>query len=379
VTNSERPSSVRRRPLSLAAIAWASAAVAAVVLLALAVLVWPLSLVRPISVTEQLDALKTVLAIGAGAAGVATLLLAGRRQVHLEENAAVAEADARERRITELYVKAVDQLGADKAPVRLGGMHALERLAQDNPEHRQTVVDVLCAYLRMPFALDLTPTADGRARGFAPRIIDLPGTDAERQELEVRLSAQAIILWHLKAQGNAGSTRLPSYWPGMSLNLTSAVLVDFEFQRCQAAAVRFAGARFVGLARFYGCVIEGDAEFDAATFSDNAWFRRAEFRGPAWFGGTEFRGRVNFGEAQFRKSASFGGGAWLGGCRFADVVEFETAVFAEGVELDGARVFAGGESLDHCTWPAGWAVGPMDPNDADSAEWKIVVRDSSEP
>jgi hypothetical protein len=30
---------------------------------------------------------------------------------------------------------------------------ALERLAQDNPGHRQTIVNVVCAYLRMPFAL----------------------------------------------------------------------------------------------------------------------------------------------------------------------------------------------------------------------------------
>ena len=41
--------------------------------------------------------------------------------------------DATERRVTELYTKAADQLGSDKAPVRLAGLYALERLAQDNP------------------------------------------------------------------------------------------------------------------------------------------------------------------------------------------------------------------------------------------------------
>jgi len=62
------------------------------------------------------------------------------------------ERDAIEWRITDLYGKAVDQLGSDKAPVQLGGLYALERLAQDNPSHRKTVVDVICAYLRMPYA-----------------------------------------------------------------------------------------------------------------------------------------------------------------------------------------------------------------------------------
>jgi len=37
--------------------------------------------------------------------------------------------DATERRITELYTKAADQLGSEKAPVRLAGLQALQRLA----------------------------------------------------------------------------------------------------------------------------------------------------------------------------------------------------------------------------------------------------------
>lgn len=48
--------------------------------------------------------------------------------------------------VTDAYTKAVEQLGHAKAPVRLGALHSLERLAQDNPSRRQTVVDVLCAY-----------------------------------------------------------------------------------------------------------------------------------------------------------------------------------------------------------------------------------------
>jgi hypothetical protein len=68
--------------------------------------------------------------------------------------------------VTETYAKAVEQLGHDEAPVRLGAMYSLERLAQDNPPRRQTIVDVLCAYLRMPYTpptLGVTepPTAQG--------------------------------------------------------------------------------------------------------------------------------------------------------------------------------------------------------------------------
>ena len=106
----------------------------------------------------QLDAIRTASAITVAAGGAAALLLAARRQrsteqtlEHQRDVAQATERDAAEQRITELYTRAVDQLGAEKAPVRLGGLHALERLAQTNPPQRQTIVDVICAYLRMPY------------------------------------------------------------------------------------------------------------------------------------------------------------------------------------------------------------------------------------
>jgi hypothetical protein len=78
------------------------------------------------------------------------LLLTARRQCYTELALVHTDRDATERRITELYTKAADQLGSDQAPVRLAGLYALERLAHSTVEHRQTIVDVICAYLRMP-------------------------------------------------------------------------------------------------------------------------------------------------------------------------------------------------------------------------------------
>ena len=66
----------------------------------------------------------------------------------------------------ELYAKAVEQLGHEKAPVRLGALYSLERLAQDKPERRQTIVNVICAYLRMPFPLTVPASkAESAAAG----------------------------------------------------------------------------------------------------------------------------------------------------------------------------------------------------------------------
>jgi hypothetical protein len=133
---------------------------------------------------NQLDAIRTAGTIVVGSGGAAALLLAARRQRSTEialkqkdrDQVDIARAyalqkrvaedarqDAVERRITELYTKAADQLGSDKAPVRLAGLDALERLAQDNESQRQTIVNVLCAYLRMPYDARLTavPSSSG--------------------------------------------------------------------------------------------------------------------------------------------------------------------------------------------------------------------------
>jgi hypothetical protein len=50
--------------------------------------------------------------------------------------------------ITDRYTKAIDQLGATKLDIRLGGIYALERLATDSPRDDRTVYDVLAAFVR---------------------------------------------------------------------------------------------------------------------------------------------------------------------------------------------------------------------------------------
>src|SRR5205814_1143308 len=93
----------------------------------------------------RLDRIKTGLTVAAGLAAGATLLMTLRRQTLSERAQRFAETDALEQRTTALYVAAAEQLGSDKAAVRLAGLYALERLGQDDPKLRQTVFDVWCA------------------------------------------------------------------------------------------------------------------------------------------------------------------------------------------------------------------------------------------
>jgi uncharacterized protein YjbI with pentapeptide repeats len=49
---------------------------------------------------------------------------------------------------TDLYTRAVEQLGHDRRGVRLGGIYALERIARDADNYYQQIIDVLSAYVR---------------------------------------------------------------------------------------------------------------------------------------------------------------------------------------------------------------------------------------
>jgi len=173
-----------------------------------------------------------------------------------------------EQRITELYTRAVDQLGNGQAPVRLGGLHALERLAQNNPVQRQTIVDVICAYLRMPYALpdDKPPGEDAPAEAHTRY-------EQRRQELQVRLTAQRILAAHLWPDA------VGTFWPDIDLDLTEAQLHRLDLTNCHIRNAQFDGAQFSGDAGFNNAKFSRKAGFDGAQFSGSATFNKAQFSG----------------------------------------------------------------------------------------------------
>ena len=361
---------------------WMLAAVAAVVITAFVVTTWLLTIASHAKPgTEQansrLDAVRTGLAAGAGAGAAVGLMLAFRRQHHQEIATVLTDRDATERRITELYTKAVEQLGSDKAPVRLGGLYALERLAQDNPEHRQTIINVICAYLRMPFS----PTAPaGKPEPGAAN--DREGErdteseartdgidDAWQQERQVRLTAQRILGDHLRDDRpkDRRSTDPPGlrFWPDIRLDLAGATLIDFNLENGVMAAANFRGATFNGRAWFREATFSDRAGFVEATFLDDAIFPEATFSGDAVFieatfnGGTGFFGAIFSGEAWFHE-ATFNGGVTFDEATFNGGVTFDEATFNGGedsLSFNESRVLSPSPDPPHA-WPTGWRLGP---------------------
>ncbi|MFF3865065.1 pentapeptide repeat-containing protein [Micromonospora sp. NPDC001898] len=315
----------------------------------------------------QIESIKYGLGVAASGGAVAALLLAVRRQRLSESMHQLAiqtqvhtEADAAERRVTELYTKAVEQLGSPDAAVRLGGMYALERVAQTNIGQRQTVVNVLCAYLRMPYSPpDTLPPAT-------------PADEAKeaKEELEVRVGAQEILTKHLEIPGRTEPIRpedLPGpshespFWPHLSINLAGAKLRNFRIL-----------AGYVETANFSGATFFGETSFNFTYFRSTSWWHDANFEGSAHFDGADFfvvrfDGKTVFNKTASFSNANFRGVAWFDRVKFRGEVDFEQATFRRrefgSPRMRSARALANpdGHALQQ-VWPDGWHLKDPEQN-----------------
>jgi hypothetical protein len=299
--------------------------------------------------------------------------VAETNRVHAERVAEHNREDAAARRVTDLYTKAVEQLGSDKAAVRHGGLYALERVAQDNPAQRQTVINVICAYLRSPFAPPTEQSAarrtglsagarQGRAAATTRRIHLTPpraavASEQLRQEREVRLTAQRILTAHLRphTDDTTGLPTTPQYWAeDYDLDLTGAALIDFHASHLTVRHATFTDARFTGSALFRRASFTGDARFDGATFTSDAGFHGTTFTGSALFRGASFTGDARFDGATFTGYAGFRGVSFTGDARFSEATftghaRFSRASFTSDAGFNGAT-FARDAQFDETTF-----------------------------
>src|SRR6266511_4073490 len=135
---------------------WPLAGLAAVMVVLACVLVIPQWLVRwelgaqarTLAAAERAKATNDVRAtLLQGVGGVVILLGAyytyrqlqtGREQLQI----------AQQGQVTERFTRAIDQLGHAELDVRLGGIYALERIANDSPDDRTAIAEVLTAFVR---------------------------------------------------------------------------------------------------------------------------------------------------------------------------------------------------------------------------------------
>ncbi len=180
----------------------------------------------------------------------------------------------------ERFMRSVELLGNEADQVRVGALHALAWLADSTPRYKQTVLDVLCAYLRRPFIHpSYTMRADDPDQATAEDSLE---ADQERQ---VRLTAQRLIT-DLLPWGQDPDLR------AYHLDLTGASLEYFRLGGRRIGRLTARRTRFYGITRLSEMRASKPALFTGATFLGRVELQEARFEGGISFHETTFNGEV---------------------------------------------------------------------------------------
>jgi hypothetical protein len=263
----------------------------------------------------------------------------------------------RERVADERFARAVELLGHEADQVRVGAVHALAGLARSRSSYVQTVLDVICSYLRRPF--DHPDYVQNRT-GERPRWEPAAERDADR-ERQVRLAAQRVIS-ELLLDHQEGD-RLPD------LDLTGALLDYIDLSGTAIGQLVLRDAQLHGTTRLSTTEVNGEAWFTRAVSYGRLECNNVVFRGRSNFPHLIAHDRVSFEGAHFQHgavflSSEFYGPVTLAGSTFDKSVDLRRTVFRSDLDLRcqlprPVRPGTGGMTVDpgcDVRLPDGWMV-----------------------
>ena len=265
-------------------------------------------------------------------------------------------ADRRER-----YTKAVEQLGDEKAPIRMGGVYTLVGLVnewledesiekyEDRLKEGQVIINNLCAYIRSPFTLTShynelsNPTPKGIYKDKKEKFYaDKATLDSET---DVRLGIIKEI--HDRIQGPDKNT--PGAWSDFEYDFSGSTFfypIDLT-NSYYAKPINFTGSTYEGGADFTRSTYEGWADFTDSTYEGGANFTDSTYQGGAYFSRSTYQSWADFnrstyeGWADFNRStyegwADFNRSTYKGWANFTDSTYEGRADFTDSTYQGGA-------------------------------------------
>ena len=248
------------------------------------------------------------------------------------------KAERRER-----YTKAVEQLGDEKAPIRMGGVYTLVGLVDEWLEEKslsdderfkegQVIINNLCAYIRSPFTLAShydelsqdSPTPEGIYKDKKEEFyIDKAILDSEA---DVRLSIIKEI--HDRIQGPDKNT--PGAWSDFEYDFSGSTFfypIDLT-NSYYAKPINFSDSIYQSRADFSGSTYRDEAYFGGSTYQGGADFGGSTYKDVADFGGSTYQGRADFSRSTYQW-ASFIGSTYQGWAYFSDSTYKSWAYFTD--------------------------------------------------
>ena len=252
-----------------------------------------------------------------------------KQQEQFEANAFKdRKAERRER-----YTKAVEQLGDEKAPVRMGGVYTLVGLVdewleeesirkyEDRLKEGQVIINNLCAYIRSPFTLAShydelmqdTPDAEGV---YQDKVQEFYADKATLDsETDVRLSIIKEI--HARIQGPDKNT--PGAWSDFEYDFSGSTFfypIDLT-NSYYAKPINFTGSTYQGWADFTDSTYKALAYFGGSTYQAWAYFSRSTYQDVADFSRSTYQGWAYFSRSTYQDVAPFGGSTYQGWADFS--------------------------------------------------------------
>ena len=284
------------------------------------------------------------------------------KQKNDREHLRQVRADRRER-----YTKAVEQLGDEKAPIRMGGVYTLVGLIdewledesiekyEDRLKEGQVIINNLCAYIRSPFTLashydELKQDTPGAEGVYQDKVQEFYADKATLDsEADVRLSIIKEI--HDRIQGPDKNT--PGAWSDFEYDFSGSTFfypidltnsyyakpINFSDSTYQGGAY-FTGSTYWGRADFGGSIYQSRADFGDSTYHGRADFSDSTYWGRADFGDSIYQSRAYFSDSTYQEEADFTGSTYQGRADFGGSI-YQSRAYFGGSTYRGRAYFGG--------------------------------------
>ncbi len=150
------------------------------------------------------------------------------------------------RLITERFSKAVEQLGSDKIEVRLGGIYALERIAQDSRRDHWTIMEVLTAFVRDKSPLEAPKPSVPKT--FVAAALEVPASGVKFTPVTKDVQAALTVIGRRRYKYDSEGKRLDLSRSNLSGSyLRGANLSEADLRGANLRGANLRGAKFKGV------------------------------------------------------------------------------------------------------------------------------------
>ena len=274
------------------------------------------------------------------------------------------KAERRER-----YTKAVEQLGDEKAPVRMGGVYTLvglvdEWLEEENLSESerlkegQVIINNLCAYIRSPFTLaarydelsEDSSTSDGVYKDNQQEFY----TDKAELKAEADVRLGIIQEIHDRLQGSEENT--PGTWSDFEYDFSGSTFfypVDLT-KSYYKQPVTFGGSTYQSRAYFSNSTYQSRAYFSNSTYQSRAYFNGSTYQDRAYFNGSTYQDRAYFSNSTYQGWAHFNGStyqdwAYFSNSTYTGLADFSNSTYQGWADFHGST-YTGSADFSNSTY-----------------------------